>query len=141
MAGTGIVILDRELFDLTMKTLSDKGLSSSPAYEGLENELRALEEMDIDTIAGIIGKDGVEVCKIVKAIMADGKIGLGDTKELWDLGLRLIKIFNLIKDVKEEALDLSITEIQYIANLILNLYKKITQKEAAKLVGPLPKVR
>ena len=133
------VIIKKSTYDSIRKYAEN---STDTKLEQIKIDLndveRQLEVMDIDAITGIIGNDGVEVLKNIKAIMQDGKIGIGDTAELWNLGIRLIKIYNKAKSIKEEIKDISINEIEILIIEVFELYKLIVNKNP-KLIGALPK--
>jgi hypothetical protein len=136
-----VVIIDRTLFDEVEKFVSDNGGLNTSLGLKLEAKRRELLEMNIDNTTKLIGNDAVEIINIVKTIMADKKITLGDVPEAWNLMIYIIKIAGKISSLKGELSNLSTEEIQYIVNECIELYQSIDkQKAAAKLVGPLPKV-
>jgi len=133
------VTMEKSLFDETMKLLSDCGAVNTDTYKDLQGIERELLSMNIDNISQLISNDGVEVIKIVKAIMLDGKITLGDIDELWKMAMYLIKIAGKIKSVAGEIKDLTTNEIETLIVEVIEFYKKVINKEDQKFIGALQK--
>ena len=136
-----VMIFDKELFDEVEKFVSDNGGLTSGLGLKLEVKRREYLAMNIDNTTKLIGNDAVEIIDIVKKIMADKRITLGDIPDAWTLMVYLIKIAGKIGSLKGELKSLSLEEIQHLVAEIIETYQSIDkQKAAAKLVGPLPKV-
>lgn len=136
-----VVIIDRPLFDEVEKFVSDNGGLNTSLGLKLEAKRRELLDMNIDNTTKLIGNDIMEAINIVKKVMEDGKITMGDIPEAWQLLMYIIKMAGKIKALKGELSNLSTEEIQYIVNDGVEFYQSIDkQKAAQKLIGPLKKV-
>lgn len=138
MAGVGFIAVPEKDFIDMVKFMVEKGATGTDLYLRLETKRREIEAMDIDTLSSLLSGTSIEIGKLVKEIMADGKVNFSDSFEFIKLGKQLFNVYNSIKMVKDEVSDLTIEEVLCLIINGVKTYEKIANKEAAKLVGPLP---